>query len=1014
MRNVDNRRANDIEKIIEKLSHSYTPEWHYDSENPDIGATIAKLYSYQVQDNIDTLNGIMERYQAEFVNMLDLTLNPAMAARSLVVFNMMDNVSAGTEIAKGTKLIAAADEDNANDITFETERNLFVTSSKLTSAFMVDYEDGSVIPLLGKMDPKEIYEGEFKKKNDEEVDEEVLAREREKASILKKFILFNEKDNSICRSVLVMYHENLFDVTDDPIFIRFSEGDKLTQLIDNGILNFKYIGKNGAESFDSVTRLGDGITYSLVKHNECRKFVFGEREYSAIYLEAVNSLKEDVKLGGIGLSSKGGELPPEFVTDGNIEFNRHSFEPFTDILSIYNECYIGQDRYFSKTGSKVTISFSTKFLEKDLTVSAKQEEERLTLIKRKPRAVWSETYSEAIVNEISFEYYNGLGWKKLNCDIEVGTIFAEGREGEYLFSFVCPDDWRECDVGAYSGRCIRMQLIKSDNCYLRPCIHHYPVITDMKMSYTYEDQFIRPDKLESISGTVKKDITKGLFSEEGFVAIGGSRYNEDAVFLGFDSVMKAGPISIYFEVEDSAGLYPVSCRFEYSSIDGFKPLRVLDYTDDFTKSGIVRFIPPSDMSEYKLEDQKRVWIRVVRNQKQLKEDVIKFMPRISEILLNAIPVINTYTTDPIEYFIDESLPNMHFSLSAGNILDAEVWVNEKNSISKQEIDDFHLNNPDIIRVEYDFVGNVSSVYIKWEETDSFNNASNKRCYMIDRLFGEIVFSDGMECFIPRVTDDVAFTVKARYTNGADGNVDRYKINDFMGHGNFIDSLTNPVKAFGGSGLETIPNALKRGASIIHSRNRLVSISDYKSEILNFSDSIDKVEIVPGQTITGRGTPADISFVILMKDFMNGSFSFHNLAKELKNHLLESCEMTISEDNIHIVEPTFVEIAVNVWVEVANIDDSFEIQAQIRDVLTDYLNPVTYVSHAGWNIGTIPKKSQILMRLSILKNKAIVKRIAIIGKYSDGDGENEVDITDLAVTPFMVCKSGIHNVHIIYD
>ncbi|MCR4903164.1 MAG: hypothetical protein K6A23_09910, partial [Butyrivibrio sp.] len=667
-----------------------------------------------------------------------------------------------------------------------------------------------------------------------------------------------------------------------------------------------------------------------------------------------------------------------------------------------------------KAGSKVTISFKTKFLEKDLTVSAKQEEERLTIIKRKPRTVWIEQYSDAIVNEISFEYFNGLGWKKLNCDIEVGTIFAEGIEGEYTFSFKCPDDWKESDVGAYSGRCIRMQIIKSDNCYLRPSIHHYPHITNMKFTYTYEDQFIKPDKLEMISGTVKKDITQEQFSDDGFIAMGGSGYTEDAIYLGFDSPMKSGPISIYFEVADAAGLYPVNCRFEYSSQEGFRPLRVLDYTDDFTKSGIVRFIPPSDMSDAKIEERKRYWIRIVRSVKQAVEDSIKFMPRITHVIPNAITVTNTFTAEPSSYFIDESLPDMHFSLAAGNVLDAEVWVNEKNTITKQEIENYYMNRPDLIRIERDLVGNVSSVYIKWQETDSFDNPPSRRCYMIDRLFGEIIFSDGISCYIPRVTDDVAFTVKTRYTNGAEGNVGKYRITDFLGNVPYIDSLTNPVRAYGGSGLETIPSALKRGASIIHSRNRLVSVSDYKNVILNYSDVIDKVEVVCGKTINGKGTSADISFVILMKDFMSGSFSFHNIARQLKQHLLESCEITIDEDNIHIVEPTFVEISVNVWAEVANIDDSFEIQAQIRDVLTAYLHPVTYASHAGWNIGTIPKKSQILMRLSILKSKAIVKRIAIIGKYADRDGDKEVDITDLEVTPFMVCKSGKHNVHIIYD
>ena len=159
-----NRTAEDIENKIISLSQSYTPEWHYNKEDRDIGATISKIFASQMEDNIGILDDVLERFHAEFVNMLDLTLKPAKPAGSIVVFNGINNGGDGTEIHKGTKLIAMAEGGDEQDIIFETERNLFVTNSRMDSIFLVDREDASVVPILGEMNPLEVYEGEFKKR----------------------------------------------------------------------------------------------------------------------------------------------------------------------------------------------------------------------------------------------------------------------------------------------------------------------------------------------------------------------------------------------------------------------------------------------------------------------------------------------------------------------------------------------------------------------------------------------------------------------------------------------------------------------------------------------------------------------------------------------------------------------------------------------------------------------------------------------------------------------------------
>lgn len=99
-------------------------------------------------------------------------------------------------------------------------------------------------------------------------------------------------------------------------------------------------------------------------------------------------------------------------------------------------------------------------------------------------------------------------------------------------------------------------------------------------------------------------------------------------------------------------------------------------------------------------------------------------------------------------------------------------------------------------------------------------------------------------------DDVAFKAVIRRCNGSE-NVAPGLINDSLENIMFVDQITNPVKAYGGSSIEDLDSALERGANILRSRRRLVSMEDYIQEIKSFSDTIDKVRCVVGKPLTGK-------------------------------------------------------------------------------------------------------------------------------------------------------------------
>ena len=115
---IDERTQADIEERIRELSDSYGTGWQMDEENPDIGYALARIFSGLMKENIDRMGDVVDRYHTEFVNMLDISLLPARPASSIVVFNLADVGVPGTDIPKGTRLLAETDTE---PIVFEAE-----------------------------------------------------------------------------------------------------------------------------------------------------------------------------------------------------------------------------------------------------------------------------------------------------------------------------------------------------------------------------------------------------------------------------------------------------------------------------------------------------------------------------------------------------------------------------------------------------------------------------------------------------------------------------------------------------------------------------------------------------------------------------------------------------------------------------------------------------------------------------------------------------------------------------
>ena len=58
---LDSRTQKELCGRVEELAASYTPEWRFDRENPDVGSTLALIFAGQMADNIRRINQLPEK-----------------------------------------------------------------------------------------------------------------------------------------------------------------------------------------------------------------------------------------------------------------------------------------------------------------------------------------------------------------------------------------------------------------------------------------------------------------------------------------------------------------------------------------------------------------------------------------------------------------------------------------------------------------------------------------------------------------------------------------------------------------------------------------------------------------------------------------------------------------------------------------------------------------------------------------------------------------------------------------
>lgn len=1000
---LDRRTAEELCGRIEELAASYTPEWCFDRQDPDIGSTIAMIYAGQLADNIRRLNQLPEKYHTEFANLLGLTLKPASPAAGIALVELLHGTVPGVALPHGSRLMA--DGADSEPVLFETVGDVYLTNARITDVLSLSGTQGRILPLLGGPTPAALTPD---RPEEAETADRTTEQNEELPPETAPFELFDYEERGIEKNALLLYHRTLFGgdgTTPVRLAVTAPDGSSLgAELTDPARWRWSYYDGTEFRPFEQVGT--DHAAVTLRRDGASVPVRLNGADYHAVCLEAIGPVKESLTVGDIRMASVGEPAAPEMILHNGEALEADECLPFGETASLFDECYLCDDTVFSQQGAEITLSFRLESRKKLLRLTPQQELEELKVVKRKPRAVQYDTAHTA-PERVSMEYFNGQMWRRLPCSTEWSALFDGSGSGAFQIVFRCPADWASVPVNGYTGRSLRLRVTQADNCYLLPCEHTMPLLRDVCLAYAYTGEWKQPQQVRTICGTRMGDPTDALLNGKGFTAFAPLPYPAASLYLGFDRPLEGAPISLLFDVEKNVHFHMEPVRFEYSTRSGFRPMKVIDGTENFSGSGIVLFMPPADFAPLEVEGVRRRWLRLCGGENAAQG----YHAQIKSIRLNAVNIRNQETLGEETFYVETSVPNLKLPLSARNILSAEVFVSELGQHSARQMRRMQEEHPEDVRVERDPLGEVTAFYVRWTEVDTFDrSAPGDRHYMIDRVKNLLVFGDGVHVRIPQAGRDAAILVRPVSCDGTRGNVPAGAVDRFYGNVMYVQSVSNPVATYGGSDLENLDNARRRGAELLSGRGRLISEQDFVRAVKTFSGAVEKVKCAAGQSIDGGENPALVTIAVMTQDYDRGAYAFHTLREPLQRHLLSRCEAAMAPEHLMISEPMYVEISVSVWVRTGGAEKTFEIQNLVIDSLREFLDPLPHAGHIGWEIGVLPSEGQIKMLLQSLRFSGHVERMVTVARYVDRAGTHETGLDELPDMPFAIGVSGRHQVY----
>ena len=239
----------------------------------------------------------------------------------------------------------------------------------------------------------------------------------------------------------------------------------------------------------------------------------------------------------------------------------------------------------------------------------------------------------------------------------------------------------------------------------------------------------------------------------------------------------------------------------------------------------------------------------------------------------------------------------------------------------------------------------------WEPVDDLSRVgADERKFRFDPVTGTLTFGDGRN---GRLLPDGFRHVHATYRVAIEAGVVSAKaISTLIGAAPFLSSVANPEPASGGSAVETLDSALRRGPREIRARNRAVAAADYEVLALRAPGAdIRRARAVGGlhPRFPGAAIPGVVGVFVVGNARDDGQpplptdATLHAVSDYLATWAPRGAEVTA-------VAPVFHPVRVEASFELDRQADVTETIHAVSQFLDRYFDPVIGAGGEGWPFG----------------------------------------------------------------
>jgi hypothetical protein len=624
---------------------------------------------------------------------------------------------------------------------------------------------------------------------------------------------------------------------------------------------------------------------------------------------------------------------------------------------------------------------------------------------------------------LAWEYFDGASWQPLGIVQDLldatGSLTTGG-----IVRFDCPHDWVACAVNGSTRRWLRARLDGGD--YGRPMqlqvtldAAKHPVVTStpatlappvvsrLRIAYTLFTGFRFPEACQACNDFVFADfgdqVRRGAGAFTPFVPLDD---RAPALHFGYDGRPPAGLASTYVAIEGATGAPEATSPFawDYRAADGWREFVVLDGTNGFTTSGMLRWVVPPDAvatpgfggTLHRLRARLKAGERVAPT-------------AFAAIRPNAVWAQQGETVQQLVIGDSDGRPGQGFAIRAdrlpvlpGETIELREWTGRGDDWQTAVLD---VPAADLRFDREPLTGVPLAIWVRWRERAVLHDAGpDERVYLLERTNGLLRFGDDRHGRVPPAGARVVASFATG--GGAAGNVAAGTVTQLRSGVAYLQGVTNPVAASGGAACERLASVGARGPQRLRNRERSVSFEDYEWLAREASPDVARVRCLPLTGPDGRPMPGWVGLLAAPQGSDPLPRPTPEFTRRIRDFLARRCPATVA-GRIQVCAPRYVQVGVVATVVPVDPAGAADVGQRVRDACDRFLHPLAGGADGqGWQFGEPLYLSMVAVLLEAIDGVDHCASLQlVVGERLAGDR--------VAVGPDGIVAAGPHDIDVAF-